>query len=785
MPKKERLVVLFCIVFTLCAGGTPLSTRGMELFYDGSAHAYEQEPIWMVVNGQELQDLAMPPVLFEGSTLVPARDVFEFLGASVYWAAERQEIHIVYYSSIIVLQIDSTAALVNGQSIAMPIPPKLINDKTMIPARFVAENLGMKVEWFQQQRVVAITDSFYTGPPLALESETTERSDLASSQWPPGIPTPEPVGGNPAAGPSGTVTSGGAEGSIEVFEPYPTAAPTPLPAQPPVEDASAYAEADFLNQHHITETEYLDLDKEPLTQSNDVSESEIPAQSFPETRVSGITVPTGAGRDTYVIKADSAISAINKFVLSDNRLVIDIYNAEWNIKSEYLTQSPAVARIRTAQNTVKPQKITRIVFDLNYPVEYSVGISDDRTELWVDLGRNFVTDVLFSQDAESDILTIKTTDMPAVLVYPTDESNKLNVDILLAEMSAEAHINVPGKFISFVSAVQTEDNIARVTLTTTAPMQFTTTIQGTQAIIRFSAPTYKNITYDKQSGLVRLTKHPDFPINISAFTQRDQYYNLQYVINMSGNYESLYGQGEFYIWGDRVQSVLIRQAEGGTELVINEKLILAYDIYEDEQFLYIRPILPKERYARIVILDPGHGGKDNGTESHGLVEKELNLDIVLKMLELFENDPSIKAYSTRVTDVYLDRPQRIILANETGDLLVSVHNNSADRNRVPHGTETYWHPHENDAEVGLSGETVAQTIQSHLLSELGSLDRKVKVNAFDMVNFTTIPAALTEIGFVTNPDEAALLAQDAYRQRAASALYRAVTEIFQYYTPRR
>ena len=105
-----------------------------------------EKRITLMVNGYECNtDVA--PVLDNKRTLIPARAVFEELGATVDWDGFRQCVTIKYNGDEINLYIGQATALVNGYVRELDVPAKIIGDRTMIPLRFVGENFGMQVDW--------------------------------------------------------------------------------------------------------------------------------------------------------------------------------------------------------------------------------------------------------------------------------------------------------------------------------------------------------------------------------------------------------------------------------------------------------------------------------------------------------------------------------------------------------------------------------------------------------------------------------------------------------------
>ncbi|MCX7842911.1 MAG: N-acetylmuramoyl-L-alanine amidase family protein [Clostridia bacterium] len=153
---KNFAKILISILILISA--LPANAAPVKYFYDGKWNTYNIPPVYLEVLGEKIKTAKddMPPIIFNNSTLVPARTVFEKLGAKVTWDAKKYQVGVVLDNKNIVLTINNKKASVNGETCEMPVPPKIVNNKTMIPVRFVAEALGMKVEWKEKERIVKI-----------------------------------------------------------------------------------------------------------------------------------------------------------------------------------------------------------------------------------------------------------------------------------------------------------------------------------------------------------------------------------------------------------------------------------------------------------------------------------------------------------------------------------------------------------------------------------------------------------------------------------------------------
>ena len=96
------------------------------------------------------------PFLYNDRTFVPMRKIFEVLGAEVSWEDATQTVTAFKDDVVIQLTIGSQTAFVNDEEKALDAPAQLVNSRTMIPLRFVAEALGCKVDWSDSNNLVII-----------------------------------------------------------------------------------------------------------------------------------------------------------------------------------------------------------------------------------------------------------------------------------------------------------------------------------------------------------------------------------------------------------------------------------------------------------------------------------------------------------------------------------------------------------------------------------------------------------------------------------------------------
>ncbi|MBI5187672.1 MAG: N-acetylmuramoyl-L-alanine amidase [Nitrospirae bacterium] len=217
---------------------------------------------------------------------------------------------------------------------------------------------------------------------------------------------------------------------------------------------------------------------------------------------------------------------------------------------------------------------------------------------------------------------------------------------------------------------------------------------------------------------------------------------------------------------------------------------------------------------RRIVIDAGHGGHDPGAIGpRGLYEKNVVLDIALKLKEILLTDPANEVFLTRETDIFIPLEERTVIANnKSADLFVSIHANASPR-RKARGVETYllnWtndeeamrvaarenaislkrmkeqmEKYKSDLDIILSDlrrenkrdESIklAHYIQKSIVSTLNSdykniLDLGVKQALFYVLFGAKMPSILVEVSFISNPEEEKLLSNDSYRLQIAKAI---------------
>lgn len=204
------------------------------------------------------------------------------------------------------------------------------------------------------------------------------------------------------------------------------------------------------------------------------------------------------------------------------------------------------------------------------------------------------------------------------------------------------------------------------------------------------------------------------------------------------------------------------------------------------------PLLGSARQLRplVWVLDAGHGGKDQGTSAGKVLEKDLTLKLTNRVAALLrKNRPGIKLVLTRTDDTFVSLEERCRIANNArADLFLSIHINFAERNILLSGTETFYANRRSAQDMVQASHLERNADKSELLAWLlqnsysqsgRPTDRGAKANNLYVLMHTEMPAALTEVGFLSNVNDAAYLCSERGQKQIALDIYNALN---QYYT---
>lgn len=190
----------------------------------------------------------------------------------------------------------------------------------------------------------------------------------------------------------------------------------------------------------------------------------------------------------------------------------------------------------------------------------------------------------------------------------------------------------------------------------------------------------------------------------------------------------------------------------------------------EEPLIVVEPVTPvKTSGKRYVLIDPGHGGCDVGATRNGIYEKNITLDISKRAAEILRKK-GYEVYMTRDSDTTVSLQERVdISENISPDVFVSIHVNSSNSSS-PNGLETHYYKD--------NSLLLAKNVHASLLNHIKAKDRGLFKSKFYVINHTTAPAVLVEIGFISNDAERTQLVSESRKQATAKAIAEGINDYF-------
>lgn len=177
----------------------------------------------------------------------------------------------------------------------------------------------------------------------------------------------------------------------------------------------------------------------------------------------------------------------------------------------------------------------------------------------------------------------------------------------------------------------------------------------------------------------------------------------------------------------------------------------------------------------LIVIDAGHGGDDPGSINGNVLEKDLNLQLALKLEDALKEE-GYQIVMTRRDDSELGLYERAELANTAkADLFISLHQNSFADSSV-HGIEVFY----NESQKSEASKQLAQFIQTHLVTETGAKDRGIRsYDGLVVTRETEMPSCLIETAYISNDHELSLITTDDYQEQIIKGIIKGVNQFFE------
>jgi len=656
---------------------------------DGSSgKEYNVKVVNVIMGGSDVIS-DVPAILFDSRTLVPVRFISENLGAEVSWNQNTYEATIKTEDKEIILKIDSAKAKVNGKEYILPdnVPAKLIgyqdNYRTMVPLRFVSEQLGMEVGWIGETMTATID----------------------------------------------------------------------VPLQR-VKDIR------------------LDTNKK-----------------FPEIAIK----TTGKVKSSAIFFAGSEVGGQDKLIIDIPNTVFDIEDKTY-IDSKGLFNKDVyevgIKSIRASQFKIDPFE-TRIVLDLDYKKGYNIFYDEQTKELKVQF-INSVNNISVEKIYDVDTVVINTSEEPAynikfyegkVIVDVLNSLMKHNSDLM--DINKGGILNVRKSQYDPSNEYSPDDKVGRVVIdldkNITLEDVYIEHIENEIFVYVSGNPLDRLEYYKEDINIAKFAINTDEPGEYSAdYNSKNNTLTLK-VLKDKVELKKL----DLDIDDNIIKTIDVNDTKSSKYYYITVKLTedttlvnnTKDDVTDKIEFTLINDKVKESKYKdMLVVIDPGHGGKDPGAISPNIKvkEKDIVLEVSTKLKKQLEKS-GFKVYMTRDDDNYIGLYDRATIANELGaHAFVSIHAN-AHPNKDVEGIQVLYYP--DDGSRGNLG--FSKIMMDSLTKGLGAPNKGIiKRPNLVVPRETKMPAVLLELGFLTNYREENLLNTSEYRTKAADSIHQGIIKYF-------
>lgn len=210
-----------------------------------------------------------------------------------------------------------------------------------------------------------------------------------------------------------------------------------------------------------------------------------------------------------------------------------------------------------------------------------------------------------------------------------------------------------------------------------------------------------------------------------------------------------------------------------------ETLQMSWKLEAAENMLAVQNLMwdkIRRQEGPMIVVDAGHGGEDSGCLGFGIYEKDINLQIALKVKQNLE-ERGFRVLMTRETDEFLSKEERAELANSyQADAYVSIHQNTYEgSDKSVSGIETWY----DGADQSRDNARLAELVHQQTIKSTGANERVLwDIADLYVTNKTLMPACLIETGFLTNRKECRQLSTAEYQEKIAEGIAEGIEMYF-------
>ncbi|WP_353931720.1 N-acetylmuramoyl-L-alanine amidase [Okeanomitos corallinicola TIOX110] len=389
-------------------------------------------------------------------------------------------------------------------------------------------------------------------------------------------------------------------------------------------------------------------------------------------------------------------------------------------------------------------------------------------------------DIVINRYGVSRVRFTQLSDTPST-VRMTLQVDKYSGDWQAKSSGAGGFIVLPDRL---AKAQANQSNVENVTNSPATIQAVELAANGTQLLIKADKSVSATGGWDRSSGLFRITipqaklapnvKGPAFDANSPVLRVRLQEVSNSVVVFVQPS--SSQQIGELNQLGTQIIALEFRNSISLQPPTTLPPLPTSQgqlpDPYVENPPPQPQPRLSVPKGKLIVVIDPGHGGKDSGAPGiGGLLEKDVILPIGKRVAAILQQN-GVQAVMTRDADFFVELQGRVDIANRVNaNLFVSIHANSVDNRPDVNGLEVYYYD---------SGYGLAESVRKTILQDINTIkDRGTRKARFYVLRKNSMPAILVETGYMTGREDNARLRSPEYQNRMADAIARGILKYLQ------
>lgn len=804
MKKTLVFITVFCMVMSMMAD-TVLAASYMA----------NKPPLSMQIMGKKA---ATAPILYKNKVFVSLRTIGQALGYQVNYSKSAKTMDLVSKTSNITVTVGYVLAKVNKSNVRMDIAPVMSNNQVYVPLSFVEKNFKYQVKFVSNKNVVVI-DKLSTGTTSASVVPTTQKPAAASNAiyvldkkvnstekallkngvvYVPLRQVAEGLGYKAAwSSATKTMTLTKQTNTMLVAAGKTNATvnkkSVKLDGTPYLSGGRLYAPISIisknfgyavsydnkLNNVSVAQKKTATKPETPKTEVPVPPKQETPKTDAPKTdgvlgiaNIVDIIYDESAGFPQVKIVADSAMGAFQAVTASNpDILTIDIPGtlAKTAYESKDINNE-IVKKVKINQYSTAPE-LSRVTLELSNHKPYKIVQSDDKKTISV-IYANIIAPIIHQKEDAIDVITLSGTADLEVNSFELSATRRLVVDVNKAIFDdPKQNIKASSGLLKQVRIAQFNQSTARVVFEISDNAYYKVETQGNISKIYLSQYPFEFVGYSR-----------DY-INSMVFLNPGKDVQYSTAVDEVNRIVKIIFPEDYKIEGSRkeINDSLIKYIDIATENLNGIDVTTAsIQMQEGVAGEIVSPAvskLIKIRFKRkitalsqiTVVVDAGHGGKDPGARSGGVNEKDLNLDVALRV-EKYLKSLGINTIMTRGNDTFIELTERAGIANRNNaDFFLSIHFNAF--NSTANGIETLYYPNSPNEILNFNFRSIAQIVQSEMLKATKRAPRGVNARSdLAVLRHTKMPAILAELGFITHAEELKLIKTDKYKEDCARAL---------------